>query len=167
MRYLVLLPLALAGCAGARSSLDAPTPVFSAEKFFSGHTEGRGQQKIDFSQSRAFTVSGDGEVEGDGTLVLDQVVEQDGKDPNRREWRIRRSGDAYTGTLTDDDTDGPVRGDVRGNRLHLRYKMKNGMKVEQWIYLQPGGRTALNRMRVSKFGVPVATIEETIRKQGG
>ena len=56
---------------------------------------------------------------------------------------------------------------MRGNRLHLAYKMKNGMGVEQWIYLQPGGQVALNRMRVTKFGVPVATLEETIRKQGG
>ncbi len=167
MRYAFLLPLALAGCAGARSSLDAPMPVFRAEQFFAGHTEGQGRLKIDFSDARAFSVHGDGEVEADGTLVLDQVVDQDGKAPNRREWRIRKAGAGYTGTLKDDDTDGPIRGDVRGNRLHLAYKMKNGMAVQQWIYLQPGGHVALNRMRVTKLGVPVATLEETIRRQGG
>lgn len=167
MRYSVLLPLVLAGCAGARSSLDAPTPVFRAEQFFAGHTEGQGRLKIALSEPKAFTVHGEGEVEADGTLVLDQVEEQDGKSPNRREWRIKKVGAGYAGTLTDDTTDGPVKGDVRGNRLHLAYKMKNGMGVQQWIYLQPGGQVALNRMQVSKFGVPVATLEETIRRQGG
>lgn len=167
MRYALLLALPLAGCAGARSSLDAPTPVFRAEQFFAGHTEGQGRVKIDFSEPKTFNVHGDGQLDADGTLVLDQVVEQEGKAPNRREWHIRRAGSGYAGTLTDDTTDGEVRGDVRGNRLHLAYKMKNGMAVQQWINLQPGGRTALNRMRVSKFGVTVATLEETIRKQGG
>lgn len=167
MRYAFLLALPLASCAGERSSLDAPTPVFRPEQFFAGHTEGQGRVKIDFSEPRTFNVHGDGEVEADGTLVLNQVAEQEGKAANRREWHIRKAGAGYTGTLTDDSTDGEVRGDVLGNRLHLAYKMKNGMGVQQWIYLQPGGRVALNRMRITKFGVPVATLEETIRKQGG
>ena len=159
----LFLVLTLAGCAGAKSSLQAPRPVFSAERFFAGHTEGEGRLKIAFSSARAVSVHGDGEVEPDGTLVLDQLVEQEGKDPERREWRIKRTGSGYTGTLT--DAEGPVRGDVRGNRLHLQFKMKGGTKAEQWIYLQPDGKTALNRMRVSKLGVTVATLDETIRKQ--
>jgi hypothetical protein len=36
--------------------------------------------------------------------------------------------------------------------------------AEQWIYLQPGGRTALNRMRLTKLGITVGRLDETIRK---
>ena len=57
-----------------------------------------------------------------------------------------------------------VAGDVNGNCLHLTYPMKGGMKVEQRIYLQPGGKTALNRMTVSKLGITVAHLNETISK---
>ena len=42
--------------------------------------------------------------------------------------------------------------------------MKGGVQAEQWIYLQPDQRTALNRMRITKLGVTVAQIDETIRK---
>lgn len=164
MRIAILLPLVLAGCAAGRSELARPGPVFSAERFFAGHTEGQGQLKIALSGAKGFNVHGDGEVEADGTLVLGQLVEREGKDPERREWRIRRDGAGYSGTLS--DAKGIVRGEVRGNALHLRFTMTNGMNAEQWIYLQPGGRVALNRMTVKKFGVTVASIEETIRKTG-
>jgi hypothetical protein len=42
--------------------------------------------------------------------------------------------------------------------------MKNGLDFEQHLALQRGGTTVLNRLTVRKFGVPVATLEETIRK---
>lgn len=163
-RILLLSLLPLSACAGNHSELQRPAPVFFPERFFAGHTEGQGRLKVALSEAKAIDVHGDGEVEPDGTLVLDQVVDQEGKSPERREWRIRGAGGRYTGTLT--DAVGPVRGDVRGNRLHLAYKMKGGFSAEQWIYLQPGGTVALNRMQVRKLGVPVATIEETIRKAG-
>ena len=36
--------------------------------------------------------------------------------------------------------------------------------MHQWLYLQPGGRTALNRMVVRKLGIAVVTPDETIRR---
>jgi hypothetical protein len=36
--------------------------------------------------------------------------------------------------------------------------------MEQWIYRQPDGRTALNRSTVRVLGVPVAHLSETITK---
>ena len=42
--------------------------------------------------------------------------------------------------------------------------MKGGLKVDQKLTLQSDGRTLLNRLKVEKFGVRVATVEETIRK---
>lgn len=96
-------------------------------------------------------------------MVLDQIVTQQGKKPERREWRIREvSPGRYAGSLS--DATGPVEGDVTGNCLHLSYPMKSGLKIEQRIYLQPGGRTALNRMTIRKLGVTVGHLAETIRK---
>jgi hypothetical protein len=42
--------------------------------------------------------------------------------------------------------------------------MKGGLGVDQQLTLQGDGRTLLNRMRVKKFGLEVATLKETIRK---
>jgi hypothetical protein len=36
--------------------------------------------------------------------------------------------------------------------------------VEQWITLHPNGQTAHNRMIFRRFGIQVATVEETIRR---
>jgi hypothetical protein len=168
MRILPWLPLLLvAGCVGVppHADLAAPQPVFVPAAFFAGRTEGHARLKVIFGSTRPVHVVGEGQVMRDGTLVLDQVVSQADKPPKRREWRIRETAPGhYSGTLT--DASGPVVGEVTGNCLHLTYPMKGGVKAEQWIYLQPGGATALNRMSITKFGVPVARLEETIRKQG-
>ena len=42
--------------------------------------------------------------------------------------------------------------------------MKHGLTVQQQLAEQPDGRTILNRLVVSKLGVRVATLNETIRK---
>lgn len=168
MRILSLLPLLLVpGCVGVppHADLAAPQPVFAPAAFFAGRTEGQARLKVIFGGTRPVHVIGEGRVTPDGTLVLDQVVTQAGKPAKRREWRIRETAPGrYGGTLT--DASGPVVGEVTGNCLHLSYSMRGGVQAEQWIYLQPGGATALNRMSITKFGIPVARLAETITKAG-
>ena len=90
------------------------------------------------------------------------MAQDRGHRPETRQWRFRRLGpNRYAGTLS--DAAGPVAGEVQGNMLHLRYPMKGGVSAEQWIYLQPDGRTALNRMRLTKLGITVGRLDETIR----
>lgn len=159
-----LAVLLLAACVPAPShqGLAAPQPVFSAEQFFTGRTEGEAVLKVIFKAPHAVHVHGHGRVEPDGTLVLDQRIEEAGKAATNRQWRIRRSGPGrYTGTLTDA---GPVTGEVTGNLLHLAFRSNSGEQFEQWLYLQPGGQVALNRMAVRKWGIGVAALTETIRR---
>lgn len=167
MHIVLSLPLLLVGgCVGVppHAGLAAAQPVFAPATFFAGRTEGRARLEVMFGSPRPVHIAGDGRVERDGTLVLDQAVTQAGKPPKRREWRIRETAPGrYAGTLT--DASGPVSGTVTGNCLRLRYPMKGGLNAEQWLYLQPGGRTALNRMSITKFGIPVARLEETITKR--
>jgi hypothetical protein len=161
----LLAAVLLAGCGASASSpeLAASAPLFRAEQFFAGRTAGEGSLKIIFKDAQPIRVQGNGRTEADGSLVLDQVVHRGTRAPERRQWRIRPAGaNRYSGTLS--DATGPVQGEVSGNALHLSYPMKGVVQAEQWIYLQPGGRTALNRMRITKFGVAVAQINETIRK---
>jgi hypothetical protein len=44
--------------------------------------------------------------------------------------------------------------------------MKHGLTVQQELAEEPDGRTILNRLVVSRLGVRVATLDETIRKLG-
>ena len=169
MNRVVALPALalLAGCVAAPplASLESATPVFSPEHFFAGRTDGTGSLRIAFAGRNALRVEGHGRVEPDGTLVIDQRIEQDGKRPAIRQWRMRSDRPGHwTGTLT--DADGPVSADAQGNCFHIRYRMKSGgLSVEQWLYLQPDARTVRNRMTLRKWGVPVAGLEETIVKR--
>ena len=163
---LLLLALLPAGCAGQfHQALAAPDPIFLPKRFFVGSTEGTGTVKVMVSPPHATTVHGVGHMEADGTIVLDQTVEQAGAKTRHREWRLKQlSSGHYEGTLT--DAVGPVIGDVVGNCFHVRYDMKSGIKAEQRLYVQPGSQTVLNRMVFRKMGVAVGNMSETIRRIG-
>ena len=156
----MLTPLLLLAAAQAASA----TAEFRPDLFFAGRTRGAGTVKtLTGSKAQSLQVSSIGRTEPDGTLVLDQDIRLDGKQ-QQRTFRIRRSADgSWTGTLS--DASGPVSASVRGPTLSLAYPMKRGgMRMNQMLTLQPGGRTLLNRARVTLLGVTVARIEETIEK---
>ena len=73
----------------------------------------------------------------------------------------------YTATLT--DASGAVEAEAYGDLFHLRYPMKVpwGGQMEQWLYLQPDGRTVINEATVRVFGVVVAHLSERITRDGG
>ena len=155
----------VAGVAGLPgSAVQAQGHVFVPKKFFSGVTEGTGSVKIVLHKARAIHVRSVGRVEPDGTLVLDQRVEQEGEKPMQRQWRLREgAGGQVSGSLSDAKT--PVTGKVAGPVLTLSYQMKSGEKVAQVITLAPDGQSALNKMTIHRFGLKVATLEETIRRK--
>jgi hypothetical protein len=137
--------------------------VIAPEHFFVGRTEGEGRVSVALSGSHGMRARSTGRIEQSGALVVDQILEEEGKPARRLTWRLVRSGaNALTGTLT--GAVGPVTGVVAGNVLHLRYRSSLGPSVEQWITMHPGGRSASNRMTFSRFGFGVATLEEVIRR---
>jgi hypothetical protein len=105
-----------------------------------------------------------GHLDKSGALILEQLVYEEGKPARRRSWRLARGGgNRIAGTIS--DAIGPVTGEIRGNVLHLRYQAKEASaQVEQWITINPGGRTASNRMVFKKFGFKAASLNSTIRK---
>ena len=168
-RTAMLLPLALAGCAhtpriAATPIAPAAQPTFDVFAFFSGSSEGEGRLSKAFSGTVRTQVESSGKVR-DGALHLTQRIREGDKPLRTREWVIRRDGPGhYTGTLT--DAEGPVTGEVEGNRLHIAFTMKGGLPTDQWLTLSPDGMRAYNVMKVRKFGLTVAVLSEDIRKIG-
>ncbi|HEY5710273.1 MAG TPA: DUF3833 family protein [Allosphingosinicella sp.] len=153
---MILLPLLLALQVAA-------APVPGPEHFFVGRTEGVGTVRVMLSGSHGVRDHNRGRIDANGTLLLEQVIEEDGKPPRRRSWRLVRNGpNRFTGTIS--DAVGPVTGEATGNVMHLRYRSVEGVNVEQWITLHPGGRTAHNRMTFRRFGFNVATLEGIVRR---
>ena len=110
----------------------APAPAAAPEHFFVGRTQGVGTVSVILSGKHGVRVHTRGRIDARGALILDQVVEEEGKPARRRTWRLARAGgNRVTGSIT--DAQGAVAGEVSGNVFHLRYKMKEGPSVEQWI----------------------------------
>ncbi len=163
--FLLALPLLLAACVAAPrpAAPDAAAPAFPVFAFFEGRSAGEGRLKIAFQSPRPVSVQSRGRIEKDRTLLLEQVIREGDKPARTRAWRIREvSPGRFSGTLT--DASGPVKAEVRHNRLHISFRMKGGFDADQWLTLASGGRSAHNVMVVRKFGVTVAALDETIRK---
>ena len=139
------------------------TPSVALEKFFVGATEGSGTVAIVLSGSHGMRDHTRGQLDAQGALVLDQIVEEDGKPARKRIWRlVRLDANRISGTIS--DASGAVTGEFSGSVLHLRYRLAEGPSVEQWITLQPDGRSATNRMTFHRFGFKVATVNSVLRK---
>lgn len=138
-------------------------PPKGPEYFFVGRTEGAGSVQIMFSGAHRFSDRSTGRIDASGALLLDQIVQEEGKPQRKRSWRLTRTApNRVTGTIS--DVRGPVVGEIQGNVLHLRFRAAEGPAVEQWITLNPDGRTASNRMVFTRFGFRVATLVSTIRR---
>jgi hypothetical protein len=106
---------------------------------------------------------GRGEIKADGSLLLIQLVEEEGKPPHERRWHIREiSPGRFTGTMS--EAKGPVTIDEVGGKYRFRFRMKGNVSVEQWIAPLPGGKTASTKVMIRKMGITVGHSEGTIRR---
>jgi hypothetical protein len=164
MALILLAPLLLAAAPAATLPAENEAhPALDLIHFFTGTTESDGALSVAFRADKQVRVHGRGRVEADGSLVLEQDIEQTGKSVRHRVWRLRATGGGrYTGTLTGAST--PISGETVGGRVHLTFKEKHGYPVEQWLTLNPGGRSLRNELRVRRFGITFGSLDETIRK---
>ncbi|MEA1072905.1 DUF3833 family protein [Sphingomonas sp. LY160] len=166
MRFGVLgFALAVAACSAAPpDEARAQGTAFDPVAFFTGRSQGRGTLEQVMKKERSVAVESVGTPGKDGVLTLDQTVSIAGDPPKKRSWRLRSiGGGRYAGTLT--DASGPVTAETVGRTIRIRYPMKGGLKVEQWLVPLPGGRAIDNRMTITKWGMEVATLRERIEKR--
>lgn len=162
-RTIAVAALLLGGCASAPPLPADAGASFDPILFFSGRTHGDGLLHKTIGGSSVITVESTGRIDERGTLILDQIIREADKLPRLRRWVLRRAGpNRYTGTLT--DAAGPVEIAVAGPRATIGYRMKNGLGVQQRLALQPGGQTLFNRLTITRFGLRLAQLDETIRK---
>jgi hypothetical protein len=163
-----LLPVLLSSClAGFPPPDQSPLaqPELLPDQFFAGRTHGEGTLFRRFRATRHLQVEGVGQRDPDGTFRLEQTVTFDDGAHETRSWRLNRTApNTWHATLS--DAAGDVGAESSGNTFHLRYLIRQPrVMMEQWIYLQPDGRTVLNRATVSVLGVPWARLTETITRE--
>ncbi|MEO8142390.1 MAG: DUF3833 family protein [Sphingomicrobium sp.] len=157
--------LTLAACtAAAPPEARQPGPAFDPVAFFTGATHGDGKLDQVMKGVRTVTVDSIGRPKKNGSLTLTQRIAMQGDPPRTRVWKLKQVAPGrYAGSLT--DASGPVETIAIGRAIRIRYPMKGGLTVEQWLIALPGGRAIDNRMTVHKWGMRVATLRERIEKR--
>lgn len=173
-RNLSPLALALMACAGC--STMAPRefadsrPAFQPERYFEGTTTSQGFYETRGGQPRApFSTRATGRRAGDALALRQVFTDADGR-KQTREWQIRRlAAGRYEATAN--DVVGVARGEVHGATFHWRYTVAlspgnplSHVALEQWMSLQPDGRTVLNRALIRKWGVRVGMVSEVFKR---
>lgn len=148
------------------------SPAFDPLAFFDGRTHSwaviENRRGDPTSQFRADL---HGRRDGD-TLVIEQNFTFAGGRRQTRTWRIRRL-DAHRYEATANDVVGVSRGEAWGNAFRWRYTTEgkrawfvDDLDYSLWMYLMEDGRTLINRVTISKFGVVVAqTTEQFVRTE--
>ena len=161
------LALALTSCAAdlPGRSFAGRSPEMRPERFFAGTTRSFGVLETrSGAPQQLFHVEGHGAAGPEG-FRLDQTVVFDGKPPQHRTWLMRPTGPhSYRATLS--DAGGRVTAEAYGDLFHLSYRLKIPLgRMEQWLYLQPDGRTVLNEATVTVAGVVAARLSERITRE--
>ena len=163
LSYFAAVPAAFVALAAASSVLWAAEQKSNAMRFFEGRTESLATVKIVMRKPFKSRSIGRGEIKADGSLLLVQRVEDEGKPAHERRWHIRETEPGkFTGTMT--EAKGPVTVEEVGGKYRFRFRMKGNVSVEQWIDPLPGGKTANTKVTIRKMGVTVGQSEGTIRR---
>ena len=138
-------------------------PALDPILFFTGSSHGEAVLDQLLQQRRHVSVDSTGLASGTGALLLLQRIAIDGQPATNRSWLIRRTGKGhYAARLS--DADGPVAVDPVGSAIRIRYTMKAGGSVEQWLIPAKGGKAIDNRLSITRWGIEVASLHEVIRK---
>jgi len=137
--------------------------TFDPAAFFTGRTVSQGTLSQIFASDKRTNVTTFGTLRGPGDMELDQQVQIGDQPVRNRTWRLRETTPGrFAGTITDA---GPVTGSVAGDALTLTYTLDNNLNVHQVVTVNPGGQSAENVMRIRRFGITVARLTETIRRE--
>lgn len=131
-------------------------------RFFEGRTESISTVKLVMKKPYKSRTIGEGKI-ADGVLNLVQRVQEEGKPPYERRWRVRQVAPGrFSGTMS--EARGPVTVDEVDGSFRFRFKMKGNISIEQWLKPLPGGKVAESKLTVRKFGMVVGRSDGTIRK---
>lgn len=154
----VLLPAAAAHGATRKSNNADPL------HFFEGRTEMVSTTKIITQKPFLTRTVGHGKIADDGVLELIQHVEEQGRRKFDRSWHIRQIGPGrFGGTMSEAAT--LVSIERVGERYLFRFKLKDGLSVEEWLVPQNDNLVRV-LVTIRKYGIAVVHSDGWIRKLG-
>ncbi len=154
------------------SEFQSGCPLLNPAEFFTGHTSSSGvMENRGGAPVKRVTTTTAGHWEG-ATLHLEQDLFLGEAKPQHRSWRIRKL-DAHRYEATANDMVGTASGEAYGNVFHWSFTLAlspgnplANVRMSQWMYLQPDGRTLINHSTIRKLGIVVAQVTEQFRRYG-
>ena len=142
------------------------------EEFFEGSLEAEGEFRDPFGRvRRTFNARVTGRRDGDTIRIHEKFHYHDGE-TDEREWLIRAHGEGrYTGQAT--DVVGIAEGTVEGRRLRWSYPIDLPIGGRAWRlkfedeFELSDPDALINTANVTKFGLPVGTVRQTISRRAG
>jgi hypothetical protein len=154
------------GCAMSPADFSRSGPIFDVQKFYTGHTRSTGVVETRGGKPLKPVFTETWGRMHNGVLTLVQDIRMGEEKPRRRVWQIRRV-DTHRYAATTESVVGMARGESHGNAFRFSYTLAlqpgnplAHVRMTHWMYLQPDGRTMLNRVTVRKAGFVVAQISE-------
>ena len=171
-RLYIAAMLVLTGCASMKPSEFARgRPIFEPTKFFAGRTTSSGVMETrGGAPTRRVTTETVGHWKDNALHVKQEIVLGNAK-AHHRSWVIRRV-DNHRYEATANDIVGTARAEAYGNVFHWSFTLKlspgnplGNVRMSQWMYLQPDGKTMINHSTIRKFGVVVGQVTEQFRRE--
>ncbi len=172
LALLTLLSLSTA-CAGSLKPADfaANRPAFDPLAFYTGHTRSWGVLENSGGAPTTQIITETWGRVVDGELHMEQDLYMGNKPKQHRSWRMRRI-DAHHFEATANDVIGKAHGVASGNMFQWKFTLATkpgnplyNVSMTQRMYLQPDGRTMINRDSVRKFGFLIAQVTEEFRHE--
>ena len=158
------------GCALSPADFSGRGPAFDVQKYYTGHTRSRGVIEARGGKPLKPVATETWGRLNDGVLTLVQDIRIAEEKSRRRIWKIWRV-DAHRFSATTESVVGTARGESHGNAFRFSYTLAlqpgnplSHVRMTHWMYLQPDGRTMLNRVTVRKAGFVVAQISEVFAR---
>jgi hypothetical protein len=161
----------LTGCASMKpATFENGQPKLDPVGFFGGRTKSAGVVETPGGKpSRRITTETQGTIK-DGILSIEQNLYPEGQKKNHRVFILHQIDEHHV-DATADDIVGTAHGLLYGNSFSwtFRHTLKGRkfikhVRMTQYMYLMPDGKTLIIRSVVRKFGFVVAQITEQFVK---
>lgn len=161
--------LLLASCSQSLQDYKNNKPELDLSTFFQGSLSAHGiVQDYNGQVTRTFKAELVAKWRDDQGLLDEKFYFDDGKIEYRC-WKLTKRGNTYTGTAG--DVVGKAEGEVFGNTLNWQYDLvvetdsgPRQLHLDDWLYLIDDS-TIINRTNMSFYGVDVAEVTLSIRKE--
>lgn len=151
---------------GSLAKSPEPIPEFDPTTFFTGHTYSWGVLENRSGEPTEVVTTKTWGHMIHGTLQLEQDLHIGQKPAQHRSWKLWRIDSSHF-KATANDMVGSATATVTGNTLSWTFvlALKPGnpllnVQMTQHMYLEPGGKTMVNRSVIRKWGIIVAEVTE-------